>query len=170
MAVGVEAHEGKQNVRLSIQNNLYFGPDSSNDTVRIVLGDSVSQREEADRLNAERLRLEALHQRSRAEYGGSAGGYGEAEKLYEDQTNDCVTWVKQQKGIPKSQSIGNGARGAINSYTPQVGAIGAERGRVHAVLVVAINGDEVTINESNFYSGWITKRVLHRSDFIGYIV
>ena len=62
LTVGVKAKETK-NDRLTIQSNLYLSSDSSNGTRSFTVGDSVSQREEADRLNAERLRTEANNQR-----------------------------------------------------------------------------------------------------------
>lgn len=162
--------ETKQNGNNS--NNLLSTPYALGDRHNVYVFQPGESNYDRDRRVAQerdtRLRDEA--KRRQKVYAESSGGYGEAERLYEDQTNDCVTWVKIQKGIPKGTSLGNGARRAINSHEPQVGAIGAERGRVHAVLIVAINGDDIVINESNFYKGWITQRVLHREDFIGFII
>jgi hypothetical protein len=169
LTVKVEAEETK-NDRLTISSNLYLSSVSNNGTRSFDVGESLQTKQEKILADERLRRLATSYQRSQRIYGESAGGYGEAKILYTDYTNDCVTWVKQQKGIPKSQSIGNGARGAINSYEPQIGAIGAERGRVHAVLVVAINGDNITIHESNFYKNVITERVLNRNDFVGFII
>ena len=50
-----------------------------------------------------------------------------------------------------------------------MGAIGAEKGKIaHAVLVVAVDGDKITINESNYVKNWITQRTLSVNDFIGF--
>ena len=102
------------------------------------------------------------------QYGTSYTNQGEAKKLYQDQTNNCVSWAKKQTGIDRP--IGLGGRQGINTYEAKIGEIGVERGRFpHAVVIVAINDDDITINESNYIKNWITERVLHRSDFIGFI-
>lgn len=163
---------------ITIQTNINYKNDTKlatnlsgmyhNSNVVILPGDSVAQKEE--KIQAERNRLASTsYQRSRGAYGESAEGYGEAEKLYQDSTNNCVQWAKKQTG-KTYLSIGAGGRSGINSFEPKEGAIGVEKGRVHAVVVVAIDGDKITVNESNFYRGWITERVLNRSQFIGFII
>lgn len=93
--------------------------------------------------------------------------YGEVKVLYADRTNNCVGWVKNKLGI--NRSIGNGARAGIQGKEPKVGAIGAVKGAVHAVLVTAINDGMITIAESNYRKNVITARVLPASQFLGFI-
>lgn len=85
----------------------------------------------------------------------------------EDSTNNCVRWAQNQTGI--SHPIGNGGRSGVQGTEPKVGAIGVQRSIVHAVLIIAVNGDQITIQESNFKKGWITQRVLNINEFIGFI-
>jgi hypothetical protein len=89
------------------------------------------------------------------------------EKLYEDSTNNCVEWAKAQTGI--YGTFGWGARAGINSYTPQIGAIGAERSLVHAFVVESIQENGVMAIESNYKVNWITRRFIPFSDILGYI-
>jgi len=89
------------------------------------------------------------------------------EIIGESNVNNCVEFVKQETGIDRT--LGNGARNAIQGTTPQVGAIGVLRGRPHAVIVLAIAGDEITIKESNYIKNKITKRILPLTDFLGFV-
>ena len=115
--------------------------------------------------NIEVANLDRKRDREMAE---SYTGKGEAIKLYQDNTNNCVKWVKNKTGI--NRTLGTGARLAIQGKEPKIGAIGAEKGKVaHAVLIVGIDGDKIIINESNYVKNWITSRVLSRSDFLGFI-
>ena len=145
--------------------NLNLSNLSSDDGhISMVLGDSVEQREEATdkaRQDAERLATEQI---------SSYTGRGEAKKLYKDEIYwNCVEFAKAKTGI--TRTIGSGGRAGINSQEAKVGEIGVEQGRVpHAVVVVAINGDDIVINESNYIKNYITQRVLHRSDFLGFII
>jgi len=140
-----------------------------------ILGDSVQQREEAAdkaRQDAEKLAAEKAAirpYRGNAE-GQSYTGQGTAEKLYKDEIYfNCVEFAKAKTGI--TRTIGSGGRAGINSQEAKVGEIGVEQGRVpHAVVVVAINGDDIVINESNYIRGWISERTLHREDFLGFII
>lgn len=98
----------------------------------------------------------------------SGSAYGTAKLLYRDTLyRNCVSFVKAKTGIYRP--LGNGARGAIQGYEPRVGAIGSTRGLPHAVYVVAVNGDMVTVHEANYMRGWITERVLPTSQFVGFI-
>lgn len=91
-----------------------------------------------------------------------------AIKLYKDNTNNCVAWAKQRTGI--NRPLGYGARNAIQGDEPRIGAIGSTKGGTpHAVVVVAINGDYLTVNESNYTSNYVTQRVLRKNDFIGFV-
>ena len=145
--------------------------DSSNTTDVFILGDSNSTIAERNRVaEVERLQEEERARTARKTVrGDSYSGFGEATRVYQDQTNDCVTWAKRQLGIPQNRSIGDGARKGIQGYEPKVGAIGAEKGVVHAFVVIAIEGDNIRIRESNYYKGWITERVIPKSRVIGYI-
>lgn len=97
----------------------------------------------------------------------SGTAYGTAIPLYRDNTNNCVAWVKKKTGI--NRPLGNGARGAIQGKEPRIGAIGSVTGSVHAVLVVGINGNQITVHESNYVRNWIVQRTLPLSMFIGFI-
>lgn len=100
-------------------------------------------------------------------YTQSGDAYGTAIRLYRDNTNNCVAWIKKQTGIYRT--LGNGARAGIQGQEPRVGAVGSVKGAVHAVLVVAVNGNQITIHESNYVRGWITQRTLPLSMFLGFI-
>jgi hypothetical protein len=128
------------------------------------LGESVSQTEEKVARERE-VASQKLLQR-----GESYTGTGKEVEIVSKDTEyfNCVKYSKAKSGI--SASIGNGGRNGINSNIPQIGAIGVEKTRYHAVYIEAIDGDKIVISEANYYKGWITRRVLSRSDFIGYIV
>lgn len=132
---------------------------NSKPQVSITVGESESQKKEREERN--RVIAEAK------ERGESYTG-GSATKLYRDSTNNCVQWAKNQTGIHRT--LGNGARLGIQGQEPRIGAIGAMAGRTpHAVLIVAINGDNLLVNESNHYKGWITQRTVKKSQMLGYI-
>ena len=95
--------------------------------------------------------------------------YSDAEKLYEDSTNNCVLWAKAEVGMPETRRIGDGGREGVQGTEPKVGAIGVQKGIVHAVVVESVNSGMVTFKESNYTKGWITRRTLPESQFIGYI-
>ena len=122
------------------------------------------EKKETARIAAEKKRL--AQQRVLTVTSGTQ--YGTVKLLYRDTLYwNCVSFVKAQTGIYRS--LGNGARAGIQGYTPQVGAIGAVIGRVHAVYITAINGDQVTFTESNYVRGWITQRTLPTSYFLGFV-
>jgi hypothetical protein len=124
-------------------------------------------REESERLARQREVL--ARERSRVP-GGSYTGTGSNVEIVEKDTRffNCVAYARWKSGI--NRSIGNGGRAGINTQTPQVGAIGVERKIYHAVYIEKIEGDQITIMEANYYKGWITRRVLKRSDFMGFVV
>lgn len=126
--------------------------------VQIVLGESNAQKIERE---AREKRLAELKER------GESYVAGDVKKLYPDNTNNCVLWAKRQTGI--NRTLGNGARYGIQGTEPRVGAIGAMSSGVHAVVVVAINGDYLTVNESNHTKGWITQRVVSKNQMLGYV-
>ena len=149
-----------------------MGDNRDSDTSRRVFVSGVSNyqvAEEEAEAERERERIRLANQVSKTSYqrGESYTG-GSAITLYRDYTNNCVLWAKYETG--RTEPLGAGARKAINSQKPMVGAIGSEKNRIHAFVVVAINGDRITIHESNFYRGWITERVLSRSQILGYII
>lgn len=87
------------------------------------------------------------------------------EKVYADNTNNCVNWAKQQTGIYRP--MGLGGQSAIQGYEPRIGAIGVLPG--HAVVVENIENGMVTFRESNYIKNFITRRTLPESSFRGYI-
>lgn len=91
---------------------------------------------------------------------------GDVEQLYADNTNNCVLYAKSQTGIYRT--MGNGGRAAVQGTEPKVGSIGVLKGIPHAVVVESI-GEMITFRESNFRKGWITRRTLPISSFIGFI-
>ena len=79
-----------------------------------------------------------------------------------------MAWAKRQTGI--TRSLGAGARYSIQGKNPSVGAIGSLKGRIpHAVVVTAVNGENITFKESNYAKGWITQRTLPLSQFLGFV-
>lgn len=134
----------------------------SQEKIEIVLVESNSSKEE--RLNREREEKDRIQLRREKPYVASNS---EVTVLYPSDVNNCVQWAKSQTGI--SGTLGAGGRSAIQGQEPKVGAIGSTKGTAHAVVIVAINGDDIIINESNYRKGFITQRILHRSDFIGFI-
>lgn len=144
-------------------------------THSFILGDSLVLREQRERDVAERAlrddRQAVERERvTRASRGSSYTGTGSNVEIVEKDTRffNCVYFARYKSGI--SRSIGNGGRAGINTQTPQVGAIGVERKIYHAVYIEKIEGDQITILEANYYKGWITRRVLKRSDFMGFVV
>lgn len=90
------------------------------------------------------------------------------EEVYKDPTNNCVKWSLGHAGI-SIVGAGLGGRKAINSQTPAVGVVGVQKSIYHAVYIEKIDGDNLTILESNYEKNWITRRVLPRSEFLGFI-
>lgn len=94
-------------------------------------------------------------------------------KLYRDHLFGwlgCVNFAKYKTGIYRT--LGNGARKAIQGREPRVGAIGAMTGRVHAVVVTAVNGDQITFVEAGYLydnGWWITQRTAPKSSFLGFV-
>ena len=129
-----------------------------------VLGDSVAQAEEKEIQRQQELATNA------SKRGSSYTGTGSQVELVEpDQYRNCVKFAKAKTGIIRP--IGAGGRAGINSYEARVGEIGVEKGKTpHAVYIEKIEGEKITILESNYYRGWITRRVLVRSDFLGFIL
>jgi len=122
---------------------------------------------ESEITKREREEAEKIVFRTSTKKGSSYTG-GEATKLYEDSTNNCVAWSKKQTGI--SGTLGNGARAGIQGTEPRIGAIGAEKGGIpHAFVVVAIKDDTIIINESNFIKNWISQREIPKSRVLGYV-
>ena len=111
---------------------------------------------------------EQIRQEQEVKDRGTSYTGGEAIKLYDDHTNNCVEWAKKQTGI--TRTLGAGGRSAIQGTEPKVGAIGSLKGNIpHAVVVVAILDDSVVVQESNYYKNWITTRNIKKEQFLGYI-
>jgi len=136
----------------------------SNVTRTFVLGDSVQQSEEKiqSQIKSQQKLASSLSR------GESYTGTGNQIEVIGESNENCVEFSKRITGIDRP--LGAGAREGISTGTPQVGAIGAEKKVVHAVVVEKIEGDNITIIEANWYRGKITRRVLKRSDFIGFII
>jgi len=147
-----------------IQLSSYILRDSGDDNrVVIIPGDSVWQREERERISRE-LATKTSYTRGTS-YQKTTG---KVEVVSKDPGfYNCVTYSKAMSGI--NRVLGAGGRYAINSQEPQVGKIGSTKGTPHAVYIEKVEGDKITITESNYYRGLITRRVLTRNDFIGFI-
>jgi len=157
--------EGKNDIRNTNLASYILGSDTDGSR-SFSLGDSLVQVQEKE---IQRNR-DVLSRGSRSyTVSESYTGKGTAEIVGKDtQYFNCVAYAKAKTGIERP--IGAGGRAGINSYEPQVGAIGAEKGVAHAVFIEKIEGDKITITEANWKRGWITRRVLSRSDFIGFII
>jgi len=144
--------------------SVYILPtDFTRSSITFSPGDSLFQREERER-EAERI-VQASYQRGES-YQRSTG---KVEVVSKDPGfYNCVAYSKAMSGI--NRVLGEGGRDAINSQEPQVGKIGSTKGTPHAVYIEKIEGDEITVTESNYFRGLITRRVLTRSDFLGFII
>jgi len=136
--------------------------------VEITHGESeVQKREREEREKREREEQEREQQAKLARESHSKASSPRVEVLYPDGTNNCVSFAKRQTGI--NRPLGTGGRSAIQGQEPRVGAIGSTKGTPHAVVVTVINGNYITVIESNYKKNFITRRVLARSEFIGFI-
>lgn len=152
-----------------IQFSSYILRDSGDDNrVAIVPGDSNWQREEKERI-ARELSRELAANRSYIRGTSYQKTTGRVEVVSKDPGfYNCVAYSKAMSGI--NRVLGAGGRYAINSQEPQVGKIGSTKGTPHAVYIEKVEGDKIVVTESNYYRGLITRRVLTKSDFIGFIV
>jgi hypothetical protein len=152
-----------------IQLSSYILRDSGDDNrVAIVPGDSNWQREEKERI-ARELSRELAANRSYIRGTSYQKTNGRVEVVSKDPGfYNCVAYSKAMSGI--NRVLGAGGRYAINSQEPQVGKIGSTKGTPHAVYIEKVEGDKIVVTESNYYRGLITRRVLTKSDFIGFIV
>lgn len=142
--------------------------DSDDNRVVIIPGDSLWQVEERNRLDAERQSRELATKTSYTRGTSYQKTTGKVEVVSKDPGfYNCVAYSKAMSGI--NRVLGAGGRYAINSQEPQVGKIGSTKGTPHAVYIEKVEGDKITITESNYYRGLITRRVLTRNDFIGFI-
>ena len=134
----------------------------------ISLGESESDRREREE---QELKEKEAEKRARitvkARENHVKAFYGDVEVLYPDSTNNCVAWAKSQTGI--NRTMGAGGRSAIQGQEPKVGAIGVLSGVPHAVVVESIDGEYIAFRESNYRKGQITRRILTKSNFLGYI-
>lgn len=143
--------------------------DHTRDSIAIIPGDSVWQIEERNRLDAERQSRELAAQTSYTRGTSYQKTNGRVEVVSKDPGfYNCVAYSKAMSGI--NRVLGAGGRYAINSQEPQVGKIGSTKGTPHAVYIEKVEGDKIVVTESNYYRGLITRRVLTKSDFIGFIV
>lgn len=159
--------EEKQNDSISIQLNSYILPVSSDvHSRKFVVGTSLAEREEKIQTDerTSKLATQTVYQRGESYTGTSS----QVEIVSKDTINNCVEWAKIQTG--KSGVFGAGARRGINTQDARVGEIGSEKARTHAFVVEKVEGDQITILESNYYRGFITRRVLDRSQILGFIL
>jgi len=157
-------------INVSNNDNNLVNSDTGSDY--FTLGDSQFQleqkeRELADEVSRRNRQVIARERATRTSGTSSTGTGGIATKLYQDYTNNCVAFAKAQTGI--NHPIGAGGRASIQGQEPKVGAIAVEKGRAHASVVTNIEGNLITIKESNYIKGWITTRTIARSSFLGYI-
>jgi hypothetical protein len=124
--------------------------------------------EKTESLYNQEIRIEKERQEKlRIEENRKAALTGAVVLVRRDNTNNCVLFAKQQTGI--SRMLGYGGVRAIQGGTPKVGAIGVvNRGR-HAVVVKQVLDYYIVIEESNVVRGWITRRVLPKNNFLGFI-
>ncbi len=142
--------------------------DYTRDSITFVPGDSLWEIEERNRLDAERQSRELATETSYTRGTSYQKTTGKVEVVSKDPGfYNCVAYSKAMSGI--NRILGAGGRYAINSQEPQVGKIGSTKGTPHAVYIEKVEGDKITITESNYYRGLITRRVLTRNDFIGFI-
>jgi hypothetical protein len=128
------------------------------------LGDSVQQTEEKA-IRERQVASEKLLQRGES-YSGTGS---QVEIVSKDTINNCVKWAKIQTG--KSGTVGAGGRQGINTQDARVGEMGVVKGKIpHAVVIEKVEGEKITILESNYYRGYITRRVLSRSEFLGFVI
>lgn len=85
------------------------------------------------------------------------------------QTSEsCVAFAKRMTGIYRT--MGWGARQGINSQTPKVGAIVAERIYIHAAVVREVKENGLLIEEANYLRGYSNLRFIPYSDVLGYVI
>jgi len=158
--------ESVRNINLADYKSVLGLGDNLAHSITFTLGDSLYDRELAR--NQRLIEMERASRNTVARESIRGGSYtqGKAEVIgtsYEQ----CITYAKRKAGI--SRGLGYAGRTTSQGNTPKVGAIGLEKYRGHAVYVEAINGDEITITESNFYKNKITRRVLNIRDFRGFV-
>ena len=79
----------------------------------------------------------------------------------------CVRYVQRMRGDRKAHGYAGNL--VPEGQEPRVGSIALERGYGHVSLVVALEGDYVILNDTNWLKGYITQRRVHRSSQRGYI-
>jgi len=78
----------------------------------------------------------------------------------------CVPFARELSGI---QIHGYAGNIRANASEPKVGAVALYASRGHAAVVTGVNGDSVTIKESNWVPGKITERTVPKSALRGYV-
>lgn len=131
----------------------------------ILPGDSLDNLETARVERENQAKRDALA-RERVQSSPGYSSYQGAE-IIGTSHEQCVIYAKRNTGI--NRSIGYAGSAQTQGQTPQVGSIGIMRFWGHAVVVEAINGDKITITESNWVKGKIDRRVLSLSELRGFI-
>lgn len=144
--------------------------------IRIVLGESEfdrKQREELERLEREKRekeRQEVIAREIKRKTHYKSSTYSNYE-IVGTSYSQCVIYA-QSKGL-KLQGYGYARNYPTNSDTPNVGGFikTNESSAGHLAYIVGIDGDNITIEESNYRRGYITRRTLNIADPIikGYI-
>lgn len=166
----IDTEKSNSNYKLEGKNDNFRGVFVANSSRNTILpGDSLELRrirEDAEK-NREKDRQLARRTISRRSTSSRYARGSSVEVVAVDYTNNCVVWSKKQTGI--NRPLGPGARNAIQGTEPRVGAIGSTKGTAHAVVVVAISGNMITFNESNYRRNVITRRTLSIDQFIGFV-
>lgn len=140
------------------------------DTIKIEKTESQYQQEiriaEEARI-AEVARIERERQEKLKQENKKAALTGAVVLVRRDNTNNCVMYARRVTGI--NRPLGYGGKRAIQGETPKVGAIGVVNQGRHAVVVKQVLDSYIVIEESNVVRGWITRRVLPKNNFLGFI-
>lgn len=150
---------GSANVILAdLHHNIIIPGDSASDVAAKI--DEQRKRDVAARESQARAKVQKIKPSPSYE---SAEGY----QVIGSSKEQCVVYAKRMSGI--SRPIGYAGSARADGANVQVGAIGLMKGWGHAVYIEAVNGNQVTVSESNWIKGKIIRRTLALSDFRGYI-
>jgi hypothetical protein len=155
------------NARVNFESARIFAPSGTDGS--FIIGDSrhTLELQERERLREEQRETIAREQKiyQSTSFTTSYTGYGQAVRLYQDYTNNCVIWAKKQTGI--NRPIGYAGFARIQGIEPRVGAIALEWN--HASVVVAVTESSITVHESNYVRNWIDERVIPLAKVRGFI-
>lgn len=99
--------------------------------------------------------------------GATTGpGHGSV-RIIGTSAEQCVAYFKRMTGI--TRPLGYAGSIPAQGGEPRIGAGALSAKYGHVSLVVAINGDMLTLHDANFQKNSITERVVNRSSQRGYI-